>query len=142
MVWSLADVSSPDEIEARLVGLESYQAFTLVALSRTNDRSWEWDGEKLSSGNAPSFLTSSSFQFKEVRKARETCHAKGLVGEELHASPCEPPSAYSIRMNRPDAQTWSRSHLKINGKITWEYFAEQPDLVGESSRTITELALR
>jgi len=31
LVWSLANLSSPQEIEARLVGLESYQAFTLVA---------------------------------------------------------------------------------------------------------------
>jgi len=87
-------------------------------------------------------LTSSSFQFEAVKKARESDHAKGLVGEKLHASPWGPPSAYSIRMNRPDAQTWSRSHLKISEKVTWEYLAEQPDLIGEPTRSFSELALR
>ncbi len=142
LVWSLAKLSSVDEVEESLGELASYQAFTLVAFSSRGDRCWEWDGKTLGSKEVPDFLTSSSYQFKEVRKAREGCFLRGKVGEELHGSLGEESSAYTVRMNRPDAQTWSRSRLRVGEKIRWEYLAEQPDLCGDAEVFVSELPLR
>lgn len=142
LVWSLASAGSMEEVAERLSGLESYQAFTLVVFSPPGDRCWEWDGEKLTTQDVPPFLTSSSYRFEEVKKAREIAFLSGTAGVDFHASPGESSSAYSVRMNRPDAQTWSRSRVRVAQKITWEYLAEQPGLVGPPETSLAELPLR
>lgn len=142
LVWRMAGAASPDEVAVHLAKLESYQAFTLVALTPSGDRCWEWDGMELVSREAPPFLTSSSYRFEEVSRSRRRYFEQGFSGEELHTSPWEPPSAYSVRMNRPDAQTWSRSRVRVADKIHWEYLAEQPGLAGSPERTVVELFLR
>lgn len=142
LVWSMAEAGSPVEVASCLTKLDSYQAFTLVALTPAGDRCWEWDGGELASMKAPPFLTSSSYRFEEVSRSRRQYFEQGFAGEELHTSPWEPPSAYSVRMNRPDAQTWSRSRVRVNDVICWEYLAEKPGLAGKPDKTVVELSLR
>ena len=142
LVWSMAQAGSPEEVARLLEDLESYQAFALVAFSPLGDRCWEWDGKELLVKVVPSFMTSSSFQFVAVRAAREAYFSTGMAGAEFHASPWEPPSAYSVRMNRPDAQTWSRSRVRVTDRVRWEYFAERPGLIGEPEKMVVELPLR
>jgi hypothetical protein len=90
----------------------------------------------------PEMLTSSSFRFEEVSAARRASFSSGLRGVDFHASPQEPPSPYSVRMNRPDAQTWSRSRVLISDRILWHYLAEQADLNGDPLETLVELPLK
>ena len=139
LVWSMAGVRELDEIEGFLDNLESYPAFTLVGFSAEGERSWEWDGVELLEGIPLSPLTSSSYSFEAVKAAREASYRSGLRGREYHAAAHEAASAFSVRMCRPDAQTWSRSVVRIGGKVSWEYLAEQPDLDGEPERTFVEL---
>ena len=41
-------------------------------------------------------------------------------------------SAYTVRMCRPDAQTMSRSRVRVDGeKVEWSYLEEPGDLAGE-----------
>ena len=142
LVREMAEVSSPNEARKFLVGLQGYQAFTLVVFSPTGDGCWEWDGVKLVTLPVPPILTSSSYRADEVRRSREACFSAGLRGEAFHESRNEKISAHSVRMNRPDAQTWSRSVLKVTDRISWRYFAEHPDLVGPPDETVVELKLR
>ncbi len=142
LVWKMASAGSPDEVGEFLMKLENYQAFTLAAFSPLGTRCWEWDGEQLLSKDVPPFLTSSSYKFEEVRASREACFSTGVTGAEFHASPWEPPSAYSVRMNRPDAQTWSRSRVRVTDRVSWEYLSERPGLIGEPVKTVVELPLR
>ena len=142
LVWSLAGVRSVDEVTERMVDLESYQAFTLVVFSPFGDRCFEWDGRELGEGAVPAFLTSSSYRFEEVKMEREGYFLSGGRGEGLHASTGRESSAFTILMNRPDAQTWSRSRVKVKGEVCWNYLAEQPDLKGEPEETVISMALR
>ncbi len=142
LVWEMAKVGSPDEAGECLIDLQDYQAFTLVVFSPVGDRCWEWDGVTLLAMPVPPILTSSSYRFEEVRRSRETCFSAGLRGERFHASRYEVSSAYSVRMNRPDAQTWSRSCVRVTDRVSWRYLAEQPDLEGLPDETVIELPLR
>ncbi len=143
LVWSLAAARSVEEVGASLGELSCYQAFTLVGFSPGGDRCWEWDGEELRVKEVPDFLSSSSYRFEEVARAREACFRGGKEGEDLHSSRGEEFSAYTVRMNRSDAQTWSRSRVRVEeGMVRWEYVAEQPNLGGEPEGFQSELALR
>ena len=142
LVWQMSGIDGPAAVDQFLVDLESYQAFTLVVFSRMGDRCWEWDGKKLVTMPVPPILTSSSYRFEEVRRSRVKLFSAGLRGEQFHASRHEETSAYSVRMNRPDAQTWSRSSLKVTDRISWQYLAENPDLEGAPRETLVGLALR
>lgn len=142
LVWSLAAARSVEEVADFLEDLDTYQAFTLVAFSPLGERRWEWDGEELLEGDVPLFLTSSSFRFEEVREARRACFQEGKRRGDLHDAPGEAATAYTVRMNRPDAQTWSRSRVTVKDEVVWEYLAEQPGLVGEPIQTLREISLR
>ncbi|MDB4537226.1 NRDE family protein [Akkermansiaceae bacterium] len=142
LVWQMAAISSLDEVEDHLENLESYPAFTLVVFSSDGERRWDWDGKELTRSEAMIPVTSSSFCFEEVKAAREGAFASGKRGEDYHSSKDEPSSAYTVRMNRPDAQTWSRSRLVVGAEIVWEYFAEQADLAGEAKKTVEVLPRR
>ena len=142
LVWSLANLISVDEVESRLDFLENYHAFTLVVFSKTGDRCWQWDESSLHAGEVPEFLTSSSFRFEEVSRERAACFTSHVGGAEFHASTGAESSAYTVRMNRPDAQTWSRSRLSLGEEVSWEYLAERPNLEGEPVRSHLTMALR
>ena len=142
LVWGFAAAISAAEVGEGLVDLACYQAFTLVVFSPSGDQCWEWNGQELIAGEVPEFLTSSSYRFEEVKKAREACFLRGQRGEELHGSQGDDSSAYTVRMNRPDAQTWSRSRVVVGQEVSWSYLAEQPDLKGEPEETVTSLPLR
>jgi len=142
LVWNLAGLRSAEEVGNEMVDLKSYRGFTLVAFSRGGDRCFEWDGKELTVGPVPPFLTSSSYRFDEVRAGRLQKFARHGSGRDFHASPGEPSSAYTVRMNRPDAQTWSRSQLRVSDRVSWRYLAEQADLAGEPEETVVALPLR
>ena len=142
LVWSLASLASVREIEEALMDLDDYQAFTLVAFTPTGDRCWEWNGGSLKSQEVPPFLTSSSYEFEAVKAEREAAFLSEGENEDFHASLGRSPSAFTVRMNRPDAQTWSRSCVRVSEKITWEYLAEQPNLAGSPELTVADLPLR
>lgn len=142
LVWSLGGVGSFAEIEAALAELENYPAFRLVVFSPESEQCWDWDGRELVRDVPTMPMTSSSYRFEEVRAHREGMFGKGVRGEEYHASPGSEPCAYTVRMCRGDAQTWSRSHVVVGQRITWDYLAEQPDLVGPPKKTRIELYRR
>ncbi len=139
LVWQMATARCVDDLAGFLVELENYPAFTLVGLSSEGERFWEWDGEILSETKGAMPMTSSSYCFDAVKEARERSYAEGKRGHHFHEGSGDQASAFTVRMNRPDAQTWSRSHLTVGEKVTWEYLAEQPDLAGEPERSLLDL---
>ncbi len=142
LVLSMAAVKSLDDLPSILTELESYPAFSLVAFSEETERLWEWDGISLTDAELEMPLTSSSYRFPEVRAARCSAFETAGAGEHYQSSFDQEPSAYTVRMNRPDAQTWSRSHLSLwHRELRWEYLAEQPDLAGEPEKTVCVLPL-
>lgn len=142
LVWRLAGARSVEDVARDLGELGNYQAFTLVVFSPSGDCCWEWDGERLRRREVPPFLTSSSYRFEEVKEVREAAFLSGSFGEDFHAARGEDSSAYTVRMNRPDAQTWSRSCVRVAEKVRWEYLAEQPGLLGSPESWVSELPLR
>lgn len=141
LVWSLAPLGSPVEVSKRLCGLDRFQAFTLAVFSPHGDRCFEWDGTSLEDKEVPDLLTSSSFEIESVSRARRDRFLRHPGGAEFHASSWEAPTAYSVRMNRPDAQTWSRTSLEITDRVRWHYLAEHPDLLGDPEETRVEMRL-
>lgn len=133
LVWRMAVAQSLDQIADLLTDLEHHLPFILVGLSADGEEAWNWDGETLNSIGAKQPFTSSSYCFPEVKKSREAAFS-GVSLEHYHASTGEESSAFTVRMNRPDAQTWSRSKVTVGEEIEWEYLAEQPDLAGDPER--------
>ncbi|MEM9080636.1 MAG: hypothetical protein AAGC74_08100, partial [Verrucomicrobiota bacterium] len=71
----------------------------------------------------------SSYRFPEVRAARLAQFSQTPNLASFHNNPTPDASHLSVRMNRPDAQTWSRSHLKISpSQLHWTYLEEFPNL--------------
>ena len=136
----MAGLTSLEEVEEHLRNLDSYPAFTLLAFLQGAECRWDWNGEELTRSEATMPVTSSSFCFEEVKAAREGAFANGKRGEDYHSSKGEESSAFTVRMNRPDAQTWSRSRLVVGEKILWEYWAEKADLAGEAEKTVEILS--
>jgi len=130
--------------QIRTTDCSGYKPFTLVAIDHETLLVEAWDGKKLAPETPRAPLTSSSYCFQEVKKSRcgryqrlASNHPDAL--REYQAGKGEP-SAFTVRMNRPDAQTWSRSHLCVGPeRITWQYLEEMPDLVGDSIEHNTEL---
>lgn len=139
LVWQMGAAKSLDDLASFLTDLENYPAFTLIGISPEGKCGWEWNGETLSEVELTQPLTSSSYCFEDVKKAREDAFLAGAGGENYHASTGEESTAFTVRMNRPDAQTWSRSYLKLGEGIEWEYLAEQLDLGGEPERSLLSL---
>lgn len=142
LVMQMAAAASVEEVSKSLPDPRDYRPYTLVVFSPEGDRCFEWDGRDSSEADVPPFLTSSSFRFEEVRDHRRSCFEELGPGLALHRAHGETPSARTIRMNRPDAQTWSRSFVKIGEEIVWQYLAEQADLSGPSVATIATLERR
>lgn len=143
LVWTMGAVKSFAEVEQLLdQDLSRYRAFTLVVFSPHNECRWDWDGECLREGAPLMPLTSSSYRYPQVKEARESVFGSGIRGEAFHASEGEVPSAYTVRMCRDNAQTWSRSRVQIGKNITWDYLAEKPDLAGAPERSVVLLSRR
>ena len=148
LVSSMADAMSADEVMQRLQEIDRapYKPFTLVAIDPYELRAKAWNGELLSDENSSPPLTSSSYRFSEVAASRAKVFSN-LADHELkslsqYQQGESPASAYTVRMNRPDAQTWSRSHLSVRANgIHWEYIEEEPDLIGEGILHTAELPL-
>ncbi|MDQ8189410.1 NRDE family protein [Roseibacillus persicicus] len=116
--------------------------FDLIAFANGQVRGFSWKGKELTAFEPRMPLTSSSYQFEEVKTAREQAFAHAKRLEDFQSSKHGSSSAYTVRMNRPDAQTWSRSHLTITAaEISWDYWEEFPDLAQEPTLHQTSLRL-
>lgn len=135
IILALIHLKTPSDIWTALssTNFADNSPFTLVAMDSQTIQRFDWDGQKLSKRMAEAPITSSSFRFEEVRERRGEAYRKSLDGpidghhlEEFHGEDSH--GAYSVRMCRPDAQTWSRSRIEISAEsINWEYAEEFSD---------------
>jgi hypothetical protein len=134
----LPDVREAQEAMNRLRShsLLAYPGFTLAAFDLTQQDAplvARWDGQRWQDSAARMPLCSSSFDTEAVLSSRTLSYQRQRpqTPQELwrwHTQE-EQPSAYTVRMNRPDAQTWSISHVQIRpGGVHWRYRDEMPDL--------------
>jgi hypothetical protein len=142
----LADHGDPQKVgqSLRTYPLNDFPPFTLIAMDARSILRWDWDGSNLTSGEAIAPITSSSFRFPEVRARRRALY-DGSVSSPAQIAELEAfhqesgAGAFSIRMCREDAQTWSRSRLNVLPKsISWDYLEEfrehlQPPLLHQST---------
>lgn len=139
LVLETADCSCVADV-ARLIedkDLANYRPFTLVALDPEKVISVEWDANCSKTYSPTLPLTSSSYRFEEVSAYRKQRFQKLTIDKpadlmRYHMGE-DSASAYTVRMNRPDAQTWSRSHVIVDtDQICWEYGEELPGLVDDT----------
>lgn len=140
LVWNLSEENDVVAVEKKLLSLKlsDYSPFILMLMDQEDTKRWEWNGKDLTQGSPTNPNCSSSFDYENVRSAREKSYSKLESNAPLTAlEPIDlehfhteaPHSAYSVRMLRPDAQTWSRSIITIDKKnIDWLYHEEFPDL--------------
>ncbi|MFK7910427.1 MAG: NRDE family protein [Akkermansiaceae bacterium] len=148
LVTAMASCTNAEEVMARVKKVDHarYRPFTLVALDPGDIQAGAWNGEILTHEVVTPPLTSSSYRFPEVSESRirtltqlPELDSKNLQMYQQGASPA---TAYTVRMNRPDAQTWSRSHINVSAdRIHWEYIEENADLIGNGTVHTSELAL-
>ena len=120
-------------LETSLIG---YGSFTLAAFDQDLSNGplvLRWTGESLSKVLPEMPLCSSSYLPDEVISSRQHCfqslsdHQPETLWQ-WHTQEASP-TAYSVRMNRPDAQTWSISRISVKSdSIRWQYLEEMPDL--------------
>ena len=137
---ALANVPAVEE-RLRKEDLDGVRPFTMVGFDGVGERAWTWNGQSLSFERAEIPMCSSSFRFEEVAAARrrrfeELKCSKGMGGdllENFHADIDQGPSPFTVRMCRSDAQTMSRSRVRVDdGAVKWIYHEEQKELGGES----------
>ena len=145
IVTQLANCSSLTDFNMSLPPLcDGAKPFDLICFSKGEVAGFTWSGRLLSKIYPHPPLTSSSFRFEEVKTAREKAFEESADLENFQNPQAQPASAFTVRMNRPDAQTWSRSQLKITtSEISWDYWEEFPDLAQkpELYRSVLSLAL-
>ncbi len=139
LVLEMAAIRELKEAQGFLKNLGDYPPFSLFVMDGQAELSWEWNGELLTEHVAEMPMTSSSYRYEEVKIAREEKFAEGLRVEAYHAAKGQKSSAFTVRMCRPDAQTWSRSQVTVGENIIWKYLAESPDLIDEPVETILHL---
>ncbi|OYW78181.1 MAG: hypothetical protein B7Z37_00650 [Verrucomicrobia bacterium 12-59-8] len=120
--------------------LEGYGSFTLAVFDLGGDQSplvVRWNRGTLVSLQPTMPLCSSSF-FPEVVLDYRQRSFKALRDQEpatlwnWHRRE-ESPTACTVRMNRPDAQTWSSSRVSVTrDSILWHYVEEMPGLSAPS----------
>jgi hypothetical protein len=103
----------------------------MIALSPTQSPlAWTWDGSRLNAFAAPEShlpFTSSSFETKSVlehrrRRFREKRQLEVEDLEAFHRGFDPQHGAHSVCMMRPDAQTWSISHIRVDAKrVRYDY---------------------
>ena len=147
LVMEMASLENVPAVEERLRGenLVGVRPFTMVGFDAVGERAWSWNGRELKVGKPHLPLCSSSYHFEEVKMARrerfEVLQASLRPGGELLESfhgdlgSEGAASAFTPRMCRPDAQTMSRSRVRVSGnRVTWTYLEEQRDLAGAPRR--------
>ncbi len=102
---------------------------------------FEYTGEPTGGNRGTEFslplVSSSSFETEGVLKSRMDAFLalnpktrEDFVAYQTNSG--KPAIAFTPRMNRPDAQTWSRSGVDVSRDgIVFKYMAELPDLSGE-----------
>jgi len=108
----------------------------------------DWDGEELTEEDAKAPITSSSYKFEDVRAARRSAFRElpdNLEAKDLrafHSSNQEVSSAYTVKMCRPDAQTWSLSEVLVGeAAVQWKYLACSPEHEKSGTQFFEELVL-
>lgn len=133
LVWNLSEETDTTAVEKKLqtMPLNDYSPFILMLMDQENIKRWEWNGKDLTQESPANPSCSSSFDYENVKAQREATYSKlenetplNLANFHTEASN----GAYSVRMLRPDAQTWSRSIISIGPEsIHWTYHEEFPD---------------
>lgn len=152
LVRGMAGMENVPAVEERLRSepLEHLRPFTLVAFDPVGERGWEWNGLELKTARLELPVTSSSYQFERVMRARQDCfealtrrgRASTAELEQFHSDTGAGASAFSVRMCRPDAQTMSRSRVRVApDKVSWDYWEEARDLA-ELPRASTSVLRR
>ena len=126
LVRSLAALRGPDAVEAlRSTSLDRYRAFDLVIFDPTiSPTHCAWSNNELTIRSASQPLTSSSYDTERVISGRvarfhdlsldENPSAEAL--RAYHNDQFPERSAYSVCMQRPDAQTVSFTQLMVNSE--------------------------
>lgn len=141
LVLEMAALENVPAVEEHLrdSDLAGVRPFTMVGFDPVGERAWTWDGERLGTQRPEMPMCSSSYHFEEVASARrrrfqEMRFAQGWNAELLAAFQGDVeggPNAFTARMCRPDAQTVSRSRVRVDlPQVSWHYLEEQPDLQG------------
>lgn len=164
LVMGLADVVDERDLSRRINEIECarFPPFRLVSFipgpsgtaPQVDEWQWRESGTPIRVPGSVPPISSSSFETEAVIAARKQRLAEfgGQITskalERYHHGSCEDgriegPDAYGVRMNRPDAQTWSISRVSIGrGEIRFFYEAEQPDLAGPAVMSEARLARR
>lgn len=128
--------------------LAAYPGFTLAAfdLSQTGaPLGLRWDGQRVHSLPLQMPVCSSSFDPEVVESFRARHYQQSMPQtlEDLwhwHSHE-EQPTACTVRMNRPDAQTWSISHVQVGpGMVRWRYREEMPDFAAAPAEHYLDLS--
>ena len=163
IVLDLADVTNAEDIreQVRTLNVSEFPPFRLMAFSpdsygRTTVSGWEWS----ESGKLESMMPvempvcSSSFETEQVIAGRKMRLLAFMIEDGVidpgslcryhHSIQAEPraeaPSAWTVRMNRPDAQTWSISQIRVSPEdINFIYEAEALDFASECD--VTEILI-
>jgi hypothetical protein len=142
LVSGMAPMENVPAVEEQLRrrDLSHCRPFTMVAFDAVGERGFEWNGRELRRMELAMPLTSSSFHYEEVMEARrdryeEVVDGNGGTRKQLwrfHSEARGAPSAYTVRMCRPDAQTMSRSIVRVDARrVDWNYLEEPAELLGE-----------
>ncbi len=131
LVLDLAHLESVDRVvrHVRQSDLQPYAPFTVAALAPgACPTVIEWSGSRTTIASPESahfMLTSSSFDTEGVGKERReeyarlmSAYCKAEMLAAFHGSHGEEPSAYSVCMHRPDAETVSFSRIHVCGART------------------------
>lgn len=139
LVLTLADLTSATDLSNQLDSLENLRPFTIVAIDRTSCHAFNWDGEMLSPFSPEPPLTSSSYRFTDVSESRYQTyqeledHSATSLWSYHRGLTDKSPSAYTIRMCRDNAQTWSTSKISVTEQVSlWEYTQEFTDFKSPS----------
>ena len=151
LVLSFVDCADAQAVEADLTSrqLAPYRPFHLLAISPSMEpKFWTWDGTNLEATASPSShlpFTTSSHATESVLAARrerfreENPQSLGAL-ETYHREFDPKRGAHSVCMMRPDAQTWSISHIRVDpGRIQYDYLArglEELDFQAPLSRQL------
>lgn len=149
VVLSLADSKDVGAVREAIQALDTEgtlkgaRPFTLLALDKGGEVLLKWNAEELIEKEIQQPLTSSSFDFENVAAARRDAYASlenhdGCLAAYHQGG--EENSAYTVRMCRPDAQTWSISRVDVRKDMTlWEYQEELPELASRPPLHSVEL---
>lgn len=143
VVNQLCDVTSLAALSKQIPLLCSgCRPFDLIAFAEGTRQGFSWQDNQLKSFSPQLPMTSSSYHFEEVKAARVAAFETTSDLAAYQNGCNQTASAYTVRMNRPDAQTWSRSHLSISGDtLHWNYLEEFLNLTKKPQLHQSELKI-